>query len=450
MTTIMEGSNVRHSLRANRIVTAWAVSGLSDDYLVYERDPEWSFAGGQRLSIILSTRDVTVNGPAGRFVSSWTGGPADVLARVIAEHVPSGVRLFGWVGFDFCAAEFGLMARVPDGQVLAHVIVPDFEARISPVGITIDGADAHTESRLRAIAERATRDAGADPGRGGGVGIDVDHGSHEYRTAVRCAVEEIRSGRYRKVVLSRRVDIPVDIDIPATFSRGRAGNTPARSFLLRLNGLEAAGFSPELVAAVRADRTVVAEPLAGTRALGISEELDRRARGELETDMKEIAEHALSVQTAFDEVAAVSEVGTTAVTDFMQVRERGSVQHLGSTVIGTLGEQLGPWDALAALFPSITASGTPKSAAVDAIYRIEGGPRGLYSGAVVMATAAGDFEATLALRTVFRQNGRCWLQAGAGIVEQSDPEREFRETCEKLASVAPYLVPHQPPAERSA
>lgn len=448
MTTIIDGPSVRHALRANRIVSAWAASGICDDYVVYERDQHWSFAGGRHLSIVLTAAEVVVDTGRERRSTSWTGSPARQLESVIATRVPPSARLFGWVGFDFCAAEFGLLGHIPRGQVLAHLIVPEFEATVAPEGVTIDGADERTETVLRAIAEQAADVA--VPSDDTRVGVDLDRGAGRYRDVVSRAVDEIRAGRYRKVVLARQVEIPVDVDIPATYRRGRAANTPARSFLLRLDGLEAAGFSPELVAAVRADRTVVAEPLAGTRAFGVSEDLDRRARAELETDMKEIAEHALSVQTAFDEVAAVAEQGTTAVTDFMRVRERGSVQHLGSTVTGILSERLGPWDALAALFPSITASGTPKRAAVEAIYRYEGRPRGLYSGAVVTVTPEGDFEATLALRTVFRQNGRCWLQAGAGIVEQSEPEREFRETCEKLGSVAPYLVPHRPPAERTA
>lgn len=449
MTTIVGGPGARQALRANRIVTAWAAAGLREDYLTYEHGQHWSFAGGRHLSIVLTASEIAIETGTERTVTRWSGRPSEVLESAIEEFAAPSTRLVGWVGFDFCAAEFGLMGHLPSDQVLAHLIVPEFEARITAGDITIEGADARTEATLRAIAEQA-RDAVPAHSRDAAIAVELDNRSHQYREMVRRAVGEIRSGLYRKVVLSRRVEIPVDVDIPATFRRGRAANTPARSFLLRLDGLEAAGFSPELVAAVRADRTVVAEPLAGTRALGLSEELDRCARTELQTDMKEIAEHALSVQTAFDEVAAVAEPGTTAVTDFMRVRERGSVQHLGSTVTGTLSGRFGPWDALAALFPSITASGTPKSDAVEAIYRFEGRPRGLYSGAVVSLTAAGDLEATLALRTVFRQQGRCWLQAGAGIVEQSEPEREFLETCEKLGSVAPYLVARRPAAERSA
>jgi len=185
---------------------------------------------------------------------------------------------------------------------------------------------------------------------------------------------------------------------------------------------------------------VTAEPLAGTRACGISPEADAAARAELQNDAKEVAEHAISVRTSYSEVAQVAVPGTTAVTDFMTVRARGSVQHLGSTVVGELAQPHSAWDALEVLFPAVTASGIPKAPAADAIYRLEATRRGVYSGAVVAVSSTGLLEAALVLRSVYRDGERSWLRAGAGVVGQSTPEREFIETCEKLGSVAPHLV----------
>ena len=144
------------------------------------------------------------------------------------------------------------------------------------------------------------------------------------------------------------------------------------------------------------------------------------------------------------EVGSVGEPDSVAVTDFMSVRERGSVQHLGSTVTGRLRPSLTRMDALAALFPAITASGVPKGPAVDAILRLDGHPRGLYSGAVTMLTPDGGLDAALVLRAVYQDRDRTWLRAGAGVIAESTPEREFEETCEKLASIARYLVPREP------
>ena len=125
----------------------------------------------------------------------------------------------------------------------------------------------------------------------------------------------------------------------------------------------------------------------------------------------------------------------------MTVRERGSVQHLGSTVYGLLSEGMNRMDALEALFPAVTASGIPKAESVDAIMRLDGSPRGLYSGAVAMFSADGSMDAALTLRSAYEQDGQTWLRAGAGIIAESTPEREFEETVEKLTTLAPYLVP---------
>jgi salicylate synthetase len=97
-------------------------------------------------------------------------------------------------------------------------------------------------------------------------------------------------------------------------------------------------------------------------------------------------------------------------------------------------------DALEALFPAVTASGIPKAAGIEAILRLDDAPRGLYSGAVVMVSAEGELDAALTLRAAYECDGRTWLRAGAGIIEASEPEREFEETCEKLSTLAPYLV----------
>jgi salicylate synthetase len=271
--------------------------------------------------------------------------------------------------------------------------------------------------------------------------VDVRRDAAGYRGRVATAIDEIIGGRYQKVILSRRLDVPFAVDFPATYRVGRHHNTPARSFLLHLGGIRALGYSPELVAAVRADGTVLTEPLAGTRAFGLGPDHDRAARQDLESNPKEIVEHAISVRTSVQEITEVAEPGTAVVLDFMTVRERGSVQHLGSTVGGQLLRSMDRMDALEALFPAVTASGIPKAESVDAILRLDEGPRGLYSGAVVTFSADGGMDAALTLRSAYESDGRTWLRAGAGIIADSTPDREFEETCEKLTTLAPHLVP---------
>jgi salicylate synthetase len=261
-----------------------------------------------------------------------------------------------------------------------------------------------------------------------------------YRERVAQAVKEIRQGQYQKVILSRTVRIPFPADLVATYELGRRGNTPARSFLLRLNGSQAAGFSPEIIVTVDPQGRVVTQPLAGTRAFGRGAAQDAAARTELESDPKEIFEHAVSVRTSQQELRGVCRPGTVGVDDFMGVKERGSVQHLASLVSGTLDDKRTAWDALEAVFPAVTASGIPKRESLDAILRLDETRRGLYSGAVLSASHDGSLDAALVLRAVYEQDGQAWLRAGAGIVTDSTPAREFEETCEKLSSVAPFVV----------
>lgn len=419
--------------RAAQICAAWASSGEFGEYVVYERGLSWVFAAGVASRIVLTRDEIVVTDNGEQTVSRWEGDPAGALERALDSLQDASWRVYGWVGFDFCAPRFDLVDRIGEDTVLAHLIVPRFEAFIDAAGVDTGDADPATAVRLRVLAGRV-----AEPAPPTGVNVIAD--PDDYRDRAAQAINEIEAGRYQKVILSRRVEIPFEVDIPATYARGRASNNPARSYLLELGDLQAAGFSPEIVVATKLDGTVVSHPLAGTRAFGRSDELDSAARAELLADPKEIAEHAISVQAAFEEIDSVSIPGSTALSEFMAVRERGSVQHLASTVRGKLAPENGPWRALAATFPAITASGIPKAQAVDAIYRLEPHRRGLYSGAVVAASSHGDLEATLTLRSVFSSAGESWLRAGAGVVAQSTPEREFEETCEKLASVAPYVV----------
>ncbi|MBM7365461.1 salicylate synthetase [Gordonia hydrophobica] len=430
-------SNDEFPARAAAVCGAWAASGEFGEYVVYERDGRWMFAARPQARIILTKNHVIVDAAPGENAEQreipWEGEPAAALTEALDGLGLPHWRLYGWVGFDYCAPHYGLMDHVLDDVVLAHFIVPGLEAFVDPDGISAPGADEETLARLRAIADTDVR-SGVEES------IDVSADLDDYRGRVATAVREINDGRYQKVILSRRVEIGFDVDIPATYVRGRRGNSPARSYLLQLGGLQAAGFSPELVVAADGLGTVITEPLAGTRAFGRGAEVDAAAKEELLADEKEIAEHAMSVRACFTEIESVALPGTTRVDEFMEVRERGSVQHLASTVSGRLDPEAGPWRALGVLFPSITASGIPKAPALAAIYRLEPDRRELYSGAVLVADSSGELEATLTLRSIFAEGDQAWLRAGAGIVGQSRPDREFEETCEKLGSVAPFVV----------
>lgn len=405
-----------------------------EEYLLYERDGSWTLAVGLRAAVELDSDELRTvrDGVVSR--EAWQGRPAAVLGEAVDRLLLETDQVFGWVAFEFGTYHFGLADRLAPGTALARVFWP--RTRIVVTAEKVQMFDAG--DRESAVLDRLLADGVPAPAEPTAIVVDAD--ASGYRGRVSTAVGEIAAGRYRKVILSRCVDVPFALDFPSTYRLARRHNTPVRSFLLRLGGIRALGYSPELVAQVRGDGVVVTEPLAGTRARSGDPAIDGPVRAELESDDKEIVEHAISVRTSMDEIASIAEPGTAAVTDFMTVRERGSVQHLGSTVCGRLDRLRDRMDALEALFPAVTASGIPKPAGIDAILRLDECPRGLYSGAVVVLSADGGLDAALTLRAAYQRDGRTWLRAGAGIIGVSRPEREFEETCEKLATLAPYLI----------
>jgi salicylate synthetase len=410
---------------------------VGEEYLLYEHDGEWVLASGVRAMVELDSDELRVIRDGATRRQHWSGRPGPVLGEAIDRLLLETDQLFGWVAFEFGVYRYGLQQRLAPRTPLARVFWPRTRIAVTREAVRLFGAEAVHREAVRELLGDGVR------GMPDARAVDVTADLSDYRDRVAVAVREIAAGSYHKVILSRCVEVPFALDFPSTYRLGRRHNTPARSFLLRLGGIRAVGYSPELVAAVDRDGAVVTEPLAGTRALGRGAARDRQARDDLESNSKEIVEHAISVRSSLQEIAEIAEPGTAAVTDFMTVRERGSVQHLGSTISARLSASSDRMDALEALFPAVTASGIPKAAGVEAILRLDEGPRGLYSGAVLMVSADGGLDAALTLRAAYECDGKTWLRAGAGIIEESEPEREFEETCEKLSTLAPYLVARQ-------
>ncbi len=407
------------------------------DYLLYERDGHWVLACGVRATVELDSDELRVIRDGVTQRQPWSGRPSAVLGEAVDRLLLETDQTFGWLSFEFGTYRFGLQGRLAPRTPLARVFWPRTRIVVTAEAVHVYDADEDQQAALLRLLADGVPDTPA------GSPVDFVTDNSGYRERVAKAVGEINAGLYHKVILSRCVDVPFALDFPSTYRLGRRHNTPARSFLLRLGGIRALGYSPELVAVIHRDGVVVTEPLAGTRALGRGASLDKQARAELESDPKEIVEHAISVRGSLGEITEIAQAGTAVVTDFMTVRERGSVQHLGSTVSARLDPPKDRMDALEALFPAVTASGLPKVAGVEAILRLDENPRGLYSGAVVVFSADGELDAALTLRAAYERDGRTWLRAGAGIVQASQPEREFEETCEKLATLGPYLVARQ-------
>jgi salicylate synthase len=411
-------------------------------YVVYERDDEWAVAIGAAVELTVDRYGVHRRGPSD--AQSWGSGDFAASIESALASVPLiGWRAYGTASFELAHALQGPRSLQGDAPLL-ELIIPRVEVRLRRGSATVR---ALCETALATTCERLIRadaTSSCEPTASGlrpRVPALLDEPSAEaYRQLVRQAVADIAQGKLHKVIASRVVPVPGDVDLIETYVAGRRHNSPARSFIVNRGEVMLAGFSPETVLEVSAEGRVSTQPLAGTRALVADEEENTRLKLELLSDTKELAEHAMSVKLAFDELSQVCEPNSVGVSEFMSVSRRGTVQHLASRLSGELRTGSTAWAAFQVLFPAVTASGIPKREAVDWIRRHEAVPRGLYAGAVLMTADDGSMDAALILRSVFRQGSRVWLRAGAGIVAQSTPERELEETCEKLQSIARHLV----------
>ncbi|NNH68375.1 salicylate synthase [Nocardia uniformis] len=433
-TTALDADHYVHTVRRHNsdpltLAAAIAASGLLTDYVVYEQPGRW-FVAGNPIGAVTVGPDRLHCTLGGDHTESWSGTPwAQIRAALDRAPVPKW-RAYGWACFELYRPD----TAAPD-DVLAHFIVPGVEFEITETTVHSRSYGTAFDLDLTGIVTATTIP----------TPVPVDEVDTAYLQRVRHALDRIHDGEFHKVIMSRRVDLPFAVDMPATYATVRRANTPARSFLLDLGGWQAAGVSPETVLEADATGLVTTQPLAGTRARTGHADHDRALRDDLLTDPKEIYEHATSVRLAYDELDSVG--STTRVSEFLDIKERGTVQHLGSRVETLLAADRTCWDALAAVFPAVTASGIPKAAACAAIGDLEPGTRGLYSGAVIRADSSGTLDAALILRAVYQRDGRSWLRAGAGVVAGSTPDREHEETCEKLACIAPYIVPRTPEAD---
>lgn len=412
-----------------------AATRRADQYVCYEGPQGWAFACGVAAELIVNRHQATLRTADGEtsVEMAWDDDPMRQVPALLDTLPIDGWRVYGWSGFDLAPAKENLLHLTGDDTLL-HLFVPQTEIRLYPSGTLIRALDPEELDGLQSEVNSAgTPEFHAEP-------VAVPD-SATYLDSVDRAVAAIQDGRLQKVILSRTVAIEKDVDLVGTYYVGRRANSPARSYLLSLGDYAAAGFSPETVIEVTEDGMVTTQPLAGTRARTGDAADDALLRAELLGDAKEIFEHAISVKVAYDELVDLCGEPVVEVTEFMVVRERGTVQHLASSVRGKLPNGAGPWDAFAALYPAVTASGVPKQDAYAVIRELEDTGRGLYGGSVIVYDCDGALDAALVLRTVFQRGDDTWLRAGAGIVGQSSSTRELAETCEKLSSVARYVVP---------
>ena len=259
--------------------------------------------------------------------------------------------------------------------------------------------------------------------------------AEEFRAKVEIAKEEIRAGEAFQIVISQRFSTEAKADALDIYRALRLSNPSPYMYLFRFDGgFEVVGSSPEALVKVTG-REVMVHPIAGTRKRSTSLEEDIRLGEELLADPKERAEHLMLVDLGRNDVGRVCTPGSVEVIDFMHIERYSHVMHIVSTVIGELAESAAPIDALFSVFPAGTLSGAPKPRAMEIIERLEPTRRGLYGGAIGYFDFTGNIDTCIAIRTALIKDGRAYVQAGAGVVADSDPESENQETLNKAAAV---------------
>jgi anthranilate synthase component 1 len=256
----------------------------------------------------------------------------------------------------------------------------------------------------------------------------------EFEAAVVRIKEHITAGDCYQAVLSQRFSKPVGVDPLQIYRALRATNPSPYMYFLRLGDEAVVGASPEMLVRCRGQRLDY-RPIAGTRGRGATETEDWLLGEEMRADEKEVAEHTMLVDLGRNDLGRVADYGSVEVGELMSVERYSHVQHLVTSLRARLRDDRDRFDALAACFPAGTVTGAPKVRAMQIIGGLEPEPRGVYAGAVLYADYSDNLDSCIAIRTVVIRDRRAYVQAGAGIVADSVPEREYEETVNKARAV---------------
>jgi len=264
--------------------------------------------------------------------------------------------------------------------------------------------------------------------------VRSNHTRERFEEQVKRAKEYIAAGDIYQVVLSQRFEADVTVDPFTVYRALRHVNPSPYMYFIRMGGVSIVGSSPEMLVRVEGSR-VETHPIAGTRRRGKNNEEDLRLAEELKRNEKERAEHVMLVDLGRNDVGRVCEYGSVRVPQFMGLERFSHVMHLTSIVEGKLAEDRDRLDALVSCFPAGTVSGAPKVRAMEIIRELEPSGRGLYAGAVGYLDFAGNLDFCIAIRTVIMSNSKAYVQAGAGIVIDSNPTAEYEETRDKARAL---------------
>ena len=368
--------------------------------------------------------------------------------------VPEGLPRFcgglvGFFGYDcvryierrLAATQKADSVGTPDIVLLASTevaVVDNLKGKLYFV-VYVDPAEADAYARGRArLAElvQKLRQPVAIPAERPGPAAEptCEFAREDFLAAVERAKRYIVDGDIMQVVLSQRMSQPFDASPLALYRALRALNPSPYMFYFDFGGYHVVGASPEILVRLEGD-TVTVRPIAGTRPRGATREEDARLAAELLADPKERAEHVMLMDLGRNDVGRIAQIGTVQVTEHMGIEHYSHVMHIVSNVEGKLRAGMSAMDVLRATFPAGTVTGAPKVRAMEIIDELEPSKRGIYAGAVGYLAFSGDMDVAIAIRTGVVKDGRLLVQAGAGIVADSDPAAEWTETQNKARAL---------------
>ncbi len=383
---------------------------------------------GERAGFLLESVE---KGRLGRHSLLGTGARI-VTFEEAEQEVAAGRPVVGYLGYDHIAKLEPTVPLPSTGPDL-----PESRFVVASTLVRFDHAASLAEVLVGDPAEVAARFNGplaAEPAAAGQSGPMERFPSREaYEDGVRRAKEHIRAGDAFQIVLSQRAERPTSATPLSIYRSLRRINPSPYHFLLELDGISLVGSSPETLVKLEGSRASL-NPIAGTTTPGEGD------AEELLASEKDKAEHVMLVDLGRNDLSRVCEAGTVRVVRFLEAERYSHVTHLVSEVAGELAPDRTAFDLLRACFPAGTVSGAPKVRAMQIISELEGHRRGPYAGAVGYALPDGSMDTCIAIRTVILADGLARLQAGAGIVADSDPAAEHEECLRKLAALEAALA----------
>ena len=386
-------------------------------------------------------------------LSMHTDNPSAVLRQILSEYrsprldylPPFTGGLVGYFSYDYlgyseprvrCEAEDSECFKDVDLMLFDKVIAFDNirQKLILIVNIRLDSIETEyrrAETELKNLAALLRHGKNADEKNGRLLGEVTPLFNREaYCGMVERAKRYIREGDIFQIVLSNRLSAPFEGSLLNTYRVLRTINPSPYMFYFSGTDVEVAGASPETLVKLE-DGVLHTFPLAGTRPRGKTEEEDKALEQELLADEKELAEHNMLVDLGRNDLGKISKFGTVAVEKLHSSERFSHVMHIGSTVRGEIRADKDALDAIEAVLPAGTLSGAPKIRACQLIGELENNKRGIYGGAIGYIDFTGNMDTCIAIRLCYKKNGKVFVRSGAGIVADSNPEKEFEECLNK-------------------